>query len=286
MAALAAYHLPPGPPEPAPAWLLGDHDEWLAHKRVQRFLSKELRAGPLCGDASVASLAGRAMPYNTGPRRARRQGHFMESFATNAFAAQVRAGIDGLQLLFEHGDDENLGRMPVGKIISLRDMPDGLYYRAELLGGLPELVVSGLRAGLYGARPVPTDRGRAEPLPSAVGAQPARPARVHGAGGAAARDLAHTVPGVSGHDRGDRGGDRVMRFARRDRTTAADLTRPRPATYLIPYATFAWNGSFSPEASVSVPTILSSVRSSRPVAADAFYREGESPMLVFCRTRP
>ena len=73
-------------------------------------------------------------------------------------------GLNGIQLLFEHGDDQNLGRMPVGKITSLRDMPDGLYYRAELLDGLPELVVSGLRRSAAAASRF-ADRGRAEPLP-------------------------------------------------------------------------------------------------------------------------
>lgn len=163
MAALAAYHLPPGPPEPAPAWLLGDHDEWLAHKRVQRFLSKELEPVRFEASPGGATLAGRAMPYNTWSEvRSPVEGHFMESFQTGAFREQVRSGLNGIQLLFEHGDDQNLGRMPVGKITSLRDMPDGLYYRAELLDGLPELVVSGLRAGLYGSsvRFQPTEAAR------------------------------------------------------------------------------------------------------------------------------
>jgi hypothetical protein len=52
----------------------------------------------------------------------------------------------------------------------MRDMPDGVYYRASLLDGLPPLLVSGLRRGLYGSSirfgPIRSDRVRS-PMRSA-----------------------------------------------------------------------------------------------------------------------
>jgi HK97 family phage prohead protease len=70
--------------------------------------------------------------------------------APSAFGVQLRQGFSAVRVMFEHGDDKLLGRQIVAKLTSLTDQPDGLYYRAELLRGLPELVVAGIRANLYG----------------------------------------------------------------------------------------------------------------------------------------
>jgi hypothetical protein len=62
--------------------------------------------------------------------------------------------------LFEHGMDAVLGRQAIAAIEEMGDEPDGAYYRARLLDGLPPLLVSGLRRGLYGSsvRFEPLDR--------------------------------------------------------------------------------------------------------------------------------
>jgi HK97 family phage prohead protease len=149
----------------APAWLLGDVSEWLQARAERRFVS-ELE--PVRFEQTAVGgpvLAGRAMPYNEWSEvRSPIEGHFMESFATGAFREQVRGGIGGVRLLFEHGTSEQLGRLPLARITSLSDKPDGLYFRGELLSGIPELLLSGLRAGLFGAsvrfEPIQAERVR------------------------------------------------------------------------------------------------------------------------------
>jgi hypothetical protein len=72
--------------------------------------------------------------------------------------------------LFEHGKDQTIGNQPIAVVDEMRDMPDGVYYRASLLDGLPPLLMSGLRRGLYGSSirlgPIRSDRVRS-PMRSA-----------------------------------------------------------------------------------------------------------------------
>ena len=53
------------------------------------------------------------------------------------------------RVLFEHGQDSTIGLQQIAVVESLRDLVDGLHYRARLLAGVPELILSGLRAGVY-----------------------------------------------------------------------------------------------------------------------------------------
>jgi hypothetical protein len=50
----------------------------------------------------------------------------------------------------EHGHDA-LGSRPLGRIDELREDAVGAYYRVPLVPGVPQQIVEGLRAGLYGA---------------------------------------------------------------------------------------------------------------------------------------
>src|SRR5206468_8869535 len=58
----------------------------------------------------------------------------------------------------------------IAAIEELRDEPDGAYYRARLLDGIPPLLVAGLKRGLYGSSI------RFEPLRQDVVRFPARSA--------------------------------------------------------------------------------------------------------------
>jgi HK97 family phage prohead protease len=149
----------------APAWVMGDVDDWLDKRRDQRFVTQELEPIRFEQNAGGELIEGRVMPYLEWTEiRSLDEGHFLERFFPGAFADQISKGIGRVRVLFEHGTDRLLGRQIIAKITQLQDRPDGLYYRAELLHGVPALVVSGLRAGLYGSsvrfRPIEAQRTR------------------------------------------------------------------------------------------------------------------------------
>ncbi len=109
-------------------------------------------------------LEGRMMPYDEWTEiNSRSEGHFMERFAPGSLAKTMKEQAARIRVLFEHGEDR-LGRQPIATVTELRDEPDGAYYRAELLRGLPDLIVDGLRRGVYGTSirwgPVKWDRRR------------------------------------------------------------------------------------------------------------------------------
>ena len=115
------------------------------------------------GDAAPV-LEGRMMPYDEWTEiRSSVEGHFMERFAPGSLAKTMNEQATRIRMLLEHGMDR-LGRQPIAAIESFRDEPDGAYYRASLLDGLPPLIVSGLRRGLYGSsvrfKPIKWDRVR------------------------------------------------------------------------------------------------------------------------------
>lgn len=48
---------------------------------------------------------------------------------------------------YMHGRDPAVGSAPILALEVVREQPSGLYFRGRLLDGVPELIVSGLRAG-------------------------------------------------------------------------------------------------------------------------------------------
>jgi HK97 family phage prohead protease len=80
-----------------------------------------------------------------------REGHFLERVAPGAFRKSIAENRDRIRVLLSHGADPELGSKPIARLDELREDRHGGYYAAPLLEGLPELLVSGLRAGLYGA---------------------------------------------------------------------------------------------------------------------------------------
>jgi HK97 family phage prohead protease len=79
------------------------------------------------------------------------EGHFMERIAPGAFRKTIRENRDRIRALFQHGADPEVGDKPIGRIEELREDSDGAYYEVSLYDGIPELVMSGLRDGQYGA---------------------------------------------------------------------------------------------------------------------------------------
>ena len=79
------------------------------------------------------------------------EGDFLERIAPGAFTKTFRESRDQMRVLLEHGYDPQLGDKPIATISDLREDATGAYYEAELLAGVPDLVIAGLRAGQYGA---------------------------------------------------------------------------------------------------------------------------------------
>lgn len=112
----------------------------------------EMRYRDADDDETAAILEGRMMPYGEWTEvRSSVEGHFMERFAPGALAKTMREQKSRIRVMFEHGFDRMLGRQAIADIQDFEDQPDGAYYRAGLLGGLPTLMVEGLRRGLYGS---------------------------------------------------------------------------------------------------------------------------------------
>lgn len=79
------------------------------------------------------------------------EGDFLERFAPGAFKKTIAESRDSMRVLFQHGHDPDIGDKPIAAITDLREDDNGAYYEADLFEGLPPLVMSGLRAGQYGA---------------------------------------------------------------------------------------------------------------------------------------
>lgn len=78
------------------------------------------------------------------------EGHFLERIVPGAYKKTFRERINDLRVLFQHGKDPVVGDKPIAEIEDLREDEQGAYHESRLLDGVPELIVSGLRAGQYG----------------------------------------------------------------------------------------------------------------------------------------
>jgi HK97 family phage prohead protease len=77
------------------------------------------------------------------------EGHFMERIAPGAFKKTFSERAP--KVLFQHGNDPEVGGKPIAEITTLREDKQGAYYEARLFDGLPPLIADGLRSGQYGA---------------------------------------------------------------------------------------------------------------------------------------
>ena len=111
-------------------------------------------------------VGGRLVPYNQFTEiDNEREGHFLERFApgccSRSFADRIASRLRGF---FEHGISRLFGRTPIMDIERTWEQADGAYFEAELLRGLPESFIDGLRRGLYGTsigcKPVNVSRVR------------------------------------------------------------------------------------------------------------------------------
>lgn len=77
------------------------------------------------------------------------EGRFMERIAPGAFQQSFERMVPKVTL--NHGQDPQLGNQVLGVPSVLREDSEGPYYEVPLFDGVPTLVMSGLRAGAYGA---------------------------------------------------------------------------------------------------------------------------------------
>jgi HK97 family phage prohead protease len=109
----------------------------------------ELRAGE---DGKPPTLTGHFAVFDQWTEIASSwEGNFMERLSPGSFKKTFTENRDGMRVLLNHGKDPQLGNKPIASIETLREDATGAYYEAPLLDGLDPLVMSGLRAGAYGA---------------------------------------------------------------------------------------------------------------------------------------
>lgn len=114
------------------------------------FPAVELRSDPSDVDAAPI-MRGHFAVFNTWTEiRSAVEGRFLERIVPGAFK-RAFARRQGIRVLFHHGKDAQIGDKPIASIRELREDGTGAYYEAPLLDGLPPLVMSGLKAGEYGA---------------------------------------------------------------------------------------------------------------------------------------
>jgi len=80
------------------------------------------------------------------------EGHFLERVAPGAFKKSIAENRDAIKVLFQHGQDPQIGDKPLGRADVLREDDVGPYYEVPMLDvGYVRELLPGLRAGLYGA---------------------------------------------------------------------------------------------------------------------------------------
>lgn len=78
------------------------------------------------------------------------EGQFRERIAQGAWTKTLKENRDRIRMLFNHGKDI-LGNQVIAVPIDLREDGYGGFYESEVLEGVPQLIVSGLRRKQYGA---------------------------------------------------------------------------------------------------------------------------------------
>ena len=77
------------------------------------------------------------------------EGHFMERFTKTAYRKTLADHLP--KILFNHGKDPQIGEKPISTTDEAGVDEISPFARGQILDGLPELVVDGLRKGVYGA---------------------------------------------------------------------------------------------------------------------------------------
>lgn len=79
------------------------------------------------------------------------EGHFLERFAAGSLKKTLRENMNRIRVYFEHGFSKLYDSQPIADLLRAWEEPGGAWFNAALLDGLPDVLLSGLRRGLYGA---------------------------------------------------------------------------------------------------------------------------------------
>jgi HK97 family phage prohead protease len=81
------------------------------------------------------------------------EGEFLERVAPGAFAKTIKEGRANIKVLYDHGQDPELGNKPLGPLTDLREDDTGGYYEVPLIDTSynRDFLIPALNAGLLGA---------------------------------------------------------------------------------------------------------------------------------------
>lgn len=79
------------------------------------------------------------------------EGRFLERTQRGAFKKTIRENGSGVKVLFNHGFDPDLGDKLISFPEVLQEREESPHLEGPLLRGTPELIVEGLRHGIYGS---------------------------------------------------------------------------------------------------------------------------------------
>jgi len=108
-------------------------------------------------DGRLGTLHGRLVNYNTWAEvDSPVEGHFMEMTLPGAFTKTFAENRSRMKIIYDHGQDRNIGRKPLGPLEDITDRADGpdagLDYEGALLDApYNRELLPGLKAGVYGS---------------------------------------------------------------------------------------------------------------------------------------
>ncbi len=110
----------------------------------------ELRAE---GDGAMPVMTGHLAVFNEWTEiNSIFEGRFLERLSPGAFTKTINENRDKMRVLFQHGNDPQVGDKPLGPISELREDDTGVNYEVPLLDtSYNRELLPGLQAGLYGA---------------------------------------------------------------------------------------------------------------------------------------
>lgn len=106
------------------------------------------RAG---GDEAPSVLEMRFAIFNRWQEISDAQGRYLERLSPGVFRKSLKERFAGIRAVLSHGKDPSLGSTVLGKIAEIREEAEGAIARVNLFRAVPELLLDGLRAGVYGA---------------------------------------------------------------------------------------------------------------------------------------
>lgn len=122
--------------------------------RFDQDIVRALRPAPeirASGDDGTRTMVGHFSVFNTWYEvHSIFEGRFLERVAPGAFEETIAEDRSGVKVTFNHGYDV-LGDQVLGTIDVLREDDIGAYYEVPLFRSVPDLIVEGLEAGVYGS---------------------------------------------------------------------------------------------------------------------------------------